>query len=441
MGEPTDNLKHDRSPTRVRYLVLAFLCSAAAIAYVQRNCIGVMEEDISRELDLSKKQMGAVMSAFFLAYAVLQLPAGWLSHIWGSRRALTFFTYLGAATAGACSLAWGMGLLVVARLGMGVAQAGLFPACTLTVTKWIPTTRRAFASGALGAFMSVGGAFGVFLTGRLLGWASWRWLFVLYALPGILWSVVFYRWFRDTPAEHSWVNDGERDLLPASEPAAGANKIRTLAQRTPWYSILTSWPMGCIAGQQFFRAAGYTFYGTWFAAFLRENKHLSREVAGELNALPLLGVVVGNLLGGSFSDWLLRCCGSRRVSRQWFSALSQFICAGLFLLSISIPDPWLAVGVITLGSLIASFAAPCAYAITIDMGGRYVAPIFSLMNMSGNIGAMIIPYLVGWIVDETGNWDLVLRLFAGIYISAALLWLPFRSEGSIVTDVPSHHAQ
>src|SRR5688572_24935976 len=85
------------SPTRVRFLVLAALCLAAALAYVPRNCLGVVEKEIRADLGVSEAQMSWVMSAFFMSYAVLQIPGGWLGHVWGTRRALTLFAAVWSA--------------------------------------------------------------------------------------------------------------------------------------------------------------------------------------------------------------------------------------------------------------------------------------------------------------------------------------------------------
>src|SRR5262245_32632203 len=105
-------------PTQVRYLVLATLCLAAMLAYIPRNCIGVAEQDIRGELGLSEFDMGWVMSSFFITYALLQIPTGWLGHVWGTRLALTLYAVLWSVFGGLAGLATGMTLLMLARLGM-----------------------------------------------------------------------------------------------------------------------------------------------------------------------------------------------------------------------------------------------------------------------------------------------------------------------------------
>jgi MFS family permease len=414
----------------VRFVVLAALCLAAALAYVPRSCIGVAEGDIRAGLGLSKDKMGWVISAFFITYAVFQIPTGWLGHVWGTRRALTLCAAGWSVASGLAGLALGMPLLLLTRLGMGGAQAGLFPCATSSVARWLPQRRWALASGLLGSFMQVGGALAVVLTGLLLGPLGWRWLFALYAVPGLAWAVWFFVWFRDRPEDHPGVNAAELALIrgPRPQPAGEAPER---PEATPWKALFTSPVMGCICGQQFFRAAGYVFYTSWFPTFLKEARHVGTAEAGVLTSLPLWAFMIGSPVGGLVSDWVLARTGSRRLSRQGVSVVSQLACALLIVCACFLDDPWPAVLVIAAGSFCSSFAGACAYTITIDMGGRHVAPVFSTMNMAGNVGAVAFPLLTPSLVEATGSWDLVLFLFAGLYLAAALCWLPFNPEGTL----------
>src|SRR5262249_61416191 len=88
------------APPRARHVVLAGLCLAVAIAYVHRNCVGVAEAEVRAGLRLSLDQSGLLMSSFFLTYALLQVPAGWLGSLWGPRRTLALVALVGAAAPG-----------------------------------------------------------------------------------------------------------------------------------------------------------------------------------------------------------------------------------------------------------------------------------------------------------------------------------------------------
>ncbi len=455
-------------PTWVRYKVLAMLCLAATIAYVQRNSIGVAELTIRHDLGLTREQMGQVMSAFVLTYALFQLPSGWVAHLWGTRRALSVFAFLWSVLTGVMAAATGFLGLVAARLGMGAAQAGVFPCSTASIAKWFPVTRRGLASGALGSFMSVGGAVGAILTAELLQAYSWESVFALYAVPGIIWAAWFYLWFRDAPGEHPAVNIDELSLIEGQGAAPKPKSTAPAREPTPWGAILTSSAMWWICGQQFFRAAAYMFFATWFPTYLQEHHGLSRVQAGWLTSLPFWGVVVGGFLGGAVSDGILVRTGSRRLSRQGL-AIGSMTCAALTTgLSLVVDDVALVIALFTFSAFFAALAGPCGYTITIDMGGRHVTTVFSMMNMAGNIGAMIFPAVVpllvvdrpdwvtpgaaaaavgalaapagaltglpGLLAGRLADWDMAIVALAGAYLAAALCWALVNPEGSIVPE-------
>jgi MFS family permease len=314
------------------------------------------------------------------------------------------------------------------------------------------------ASGMLASFMSVGAAGGAMLSGPLVEWVGWRWMFAIYSLPGFLWALWFYWWFRDNPADHPGVNpaelghieSGSRHTPCAVRPGSENRAFRTAGTRnpsapsadgetpapvahepTPWLAIFTSWPMWCICGQQFCRAAGYIFYTTWFTTYLIEARGLPQTEASFLTSLPLWAVVAGSPLGGVISDWLLARSGSRRISRQWLACASMAACAVLILLAFRIEHTPLAVTVIAAGSLCSAIGGPTSYAITMDMGGRHVATVFSTMNMAGNLAAVLFPLLVPYLIKWSGNWDLVFYTFAGVDAGAALCWIMFDPRGNL----------
>lgn len=398
--------------------LIVLLCVIAAIAYVARSCLGVVSKPLEADLKLNTGSLGVAMSAFYWSYALAQVPAGLLGQAWGPRRALMLFASLGAVCCALLATAVDFWTLVLAQMALGFSQAGLFPCAAQAIALWVPAGRRALASGSLGSAMSIGGFIGTMLTGYLLGidW-HWRRIYLAYAPWGLLWSVVLLAWLPS--ASRTW---------HASRPKP-PSALRTL-------DLVLHWDMWMICGQQFFRAAGYSFFLTWFPRYLQEARGVSAPQSGILTSLPLLGVVLGGLLGGLIVDAIARITGSRRASRQG-SALFSMICSAVFiLLAKAIADPLGAVVLISCGSFFGGLAGACAYTVTIDKAGPYVAPVFGLMNMTGNIGAAVFPLAVAWFLQVTGeNWSALLFLFAGIYVIAGLFWCALNPEGELVPTV------
>jgi len=403
---------------------MVWLCAAAAISYIHRNSIAVAEEAIRVDLGLSKPQMGWVLGSFFWGYALLQIPSGWVGDRFGSRGPLALFSAAWSVATGLMALMTGYASLVALRLTCGAAQAGLFPCSTRTMVDWLPATRRGFASGALGSSMSLGAALALPLTGALLEHGlGWRTVLALYVAPGLAWAIGFYVWFRDRPEEHAGVNAAELALIRRqSAPAETALRNET-RQATPWPLILSSAPLWFLSAQQFFRAAGYMFYASWFPTFLKETYGISTGQSGWLTSLPLLAVVIGSPLGGILADRLLARTGNRRLSRQGVGAASMLLSALMIWPACSIADPLPAVLVFSLGSFFASWGGAVSYAASMDLGGRHVATAFAIMNMSGNFGAAIFPGIAAELQTRTESWNAVLMMFFLIYIAAAVCWL------------------
>jgi MFS family permease len=410
--------------SHVRHGVLAWLCVATTIAYVDRGCLSVAEKLIRADLGLTESQMGLAMSAFFLTYALFQMPAVWFDQVCGSRQSLPLFAVSWSIFTAMCGLANGSAGLLLARLAMGGAEAGIFPASTGALGRWFPPDRRAWVSGVLTSFMGVGGALGAALTGAILVVVPWRWMFMLYAVPGLVWALGFFCWFRDSPREHPSVNEAELALIdggpaPVAEEAAVADDPGRL---------LRSRAVAGLAAQQFFRAAGAIFYISWFPTYLRETRGVNVWQAGLLASLPHWATVAGCLAGGWISDGVLARTGSLRHARQGVAATSMVVATVLISLAYPVSDVRLAVVVLSAGAFAAALAGPCAYALTIDLGGRRTPQVMGVMNTSGAVGSIVFPAIAPWLVAASGSWDAVLALFAGIHLAAGACWLAFDAD-------------
>ena len=425
-------------PTWVRYQVVAALCAAAAIAYICRHWSGVAEAEIAADLKLTDAQLSNVMSWFFITYGAFQIPGGLFAHRFGGRTALLVVAVMWSLASVLAGFAfWYWALLTAILLG-GVAQAGIFPACVSVFSKWMPVSERSFACGSLGSFMSVGAAISSALTGWLISLGiSWRWIVIFYSIPGIIWAVAFYLWFRDRPSEHRGVNASELALIRGeSSPISELDDAETKPEPTPWGTIFTSASMGFICGQHFFRALGFIFYVTWLPRYLKETRGVSTAESGFLATLPILAVVVGGILGGAASDWIFRRTGSLRLSRYGVATVCMVGCAVMTLVAYLATTTAEAMTCITAASFIAAFGGVAAYVVTIDLGGKHVPSIFGIMNMAGNAGAAVCPILVERFVRLTGGWDLVLLPFVGVYLLAALCWFLLIWTGGIFGPLP-----
>lgn len=410
-------------PTNIRYQALTWLTIAAALSYLCRNSVGVAESTIRKDLELTLEQSGWFMGAFFWSYAILQMPSGWIAERQGTRIALSVFA-LGWSFAMICiGIAPGFWLLIAAQLIMGAAQSGIFPASCNSIGHWMPLSRRSLACGILAAGMQLGAILASGLTGELMAPLGWRWVFVLFALPSILWTFGFYFWFRDRPTMVAAVNASEHALIGSGRESESSKQQTESNELIPLRMIIFSPVMLWLCGQQICRAAGYMFFASWFPTFLQETRNVSVKDSGYLQGLVLAGTLIGSIFGGMITDWIWRRTKSLRISRSGVGAAALGACSLLILGAWFVESVTLAVALLTLGAFFAALAGPAAIATTIDIAGPRVPQVFGLMNMSGNLAAAACPVLVGMLFQVTANWNLVLLLFAGIYLAGATCWI------------------
>lgn len=420
-----------KGATGVRYRVLVLLTLAAAISYLVRNAVSVAESTIRKELELSIAQSAWFMGSFYWSYALCQVPSGWLSQRWGTRAALGLFAVLWSLAALMFKVSPGLWLLVIAQLLMGIAQAGVFPASCSAIASWMPLSRRSISCAVLASGMQVGAILASFLTGSLLASLGWRNLFVLYALPGFVWAGWFWWQYRNSPAADPQVNtaelaiiqqDSDQVLAKTHEPSPAPTR-RTAQTSAPWLAMVRNQTLWLLCGQQTARAAGYMFFASWFPTFLQQTRGVSINQSGMLQGLVFAGTLMGSLCGGWITDWIFKRTTNLRLSRSLVGFAALASCGGLILAAWFIEDVTLAVLLMAAGSVCAALAGPCAFSATIDVGGQHVPQVFGTMNMAGNIAAALCPVVVAAIFSWTGNWNLVLLLFAFTYVCGALCWL------------------
>ncbi len=409
----------------MRYNLLSFLGAVTVIAYLQRSALGVPSKQIEGELGITSQDMGLVWLAWYAGYAAFQLPAGWVADRLGSKSALILFAVCWSAITAVVGAATGFTGLLVLWGAMGCAQAGIFVCATKGIGATFRPTQQALASGVLACCMAGGAALSQFVTGQLFGPLTWQEILAVYAVPGIVWAAVFAL---VVPAP-----DGPK-RAPEPQPEDWALVHSAPAAPVRWSRLFTDRNMLLLCGQQFQRAAATALFFTWFPRYLQETKGISVTASGNLAAWPLLAGMLGGLVGGTLSDALLRRTNNARASRQGMAGAAMVVCAAVSLAAYYADDANTAVLLVSIAAFCGYIGGVSAYATAIAMGGKRVAPVFATMNMSGNIGAGLFPYVVGLLVLATGNWNSLILLFAALFAGSAVCWAFLNPKGTLFEE-------
>jgi MFS family permease len=406
--------------TRARYWVIVFAVTLAVIQYIDRVCISKAMPAIQRDLGFSNVQAGYVFGAFTLAYALFEIPGGWLGDKFGPRKVLmrvvVWWSFFTAATAWATSA---LSMMAV-RFLFGAGEAGCFPNITKAFTTWLPKDERVRAQSVLWLSARWGGAVTPLLVVAVLSVvSSWRRAFELFGLVGIVWAVLFYRWFRDNPHEHPSVNAAERKLL------TGVENLASRHAQVPWRVFFSSRSAWLLWIQYACLSYVWYFYVTWFPTYLdaAHGKSLGPVRLAVLAGLPLFGGGFGSLVSGFCAAPLARRIGGVGRARKALAA-GGFVAASVFFLtSMYARDPILMPILIALGGLSIDLVLPCAWGTCMDVGGRFAGTFSGSMNMMGNLGGFVAPIATGYILDLTGSWSLAFYISSAVYLAGAVCWL------------------
>lgn len=409
-------------PSRARFGVVGFCVALAVVTYLDRACIGVLAPDIRRDLGLDMKQMSYVFSAFTLAYAIFEIPTAWWAERIGTRLVLarivtwwSAFTLLTAATVGLKSM-------VAVRFLFGAGEAGAWPSATRVFSRWIPASERGRVQGVFfaGAHLAAGLTPPLVLV--LAPLVGWRGVFLVFGSLGFVWAWAWLRWFRDRPADHPGVNAAELAHIvggTAAKPAGhgAAPKLWGPLVRSPEVWLL------CVVA--FANGYGFYFVITWLPTFLG-TLGFSAATLALYSGLPMIFAVPADLLGGVTTDWLARRFGLRLGRALVGGAAYTVAAAAMFAATRATGNPHAAAVLLAVAGGASMFALAASWATCIEVSTEHSGLVSATMNTVGQIGGMLSPIVLAWLVErsgEAGRWLLPLQLIAALYLLAALCWL------------------
>jgi ACS family glucarate transporter-like MFS transporter len=415
-------------PTRVRYVTTAFAMVLAIVMYLDRVCISQAAPAMTHDLGLTRVQMGWALSIFAWAYALFEVPGGWLGDRIGPRRVLMRIVLWWSFFTAATGWVWNAASLIATRALFGAGEAGCFPNLTRVFTTWLPVRERERAQGLLWLSARWSGAFTPLVVAYVLDLITWRRTFEIFGLLGVAWAIAFYWWYRDDPRTHPSVNEAELALLPTREQSA-------VGARIPWSRLVGSVSLWLLCIQYACLSYGWYFYVTWLPTYLREARGTSVKFGALLASLPLLLGGIGCMVGAQMIRRLARDRSNIILARR-IVAIVGFVGASASVFAFTqVVDPVRAMLLLGLAGFFNDFVMPACWAGCMDIGGRYSGTVSGAMNMVGNIGGALSPLIIGYILTwNPGNWTLTFYVSSAIYLMGGVCWLfidahtPLRSD-------------
>jgi ACS family D-galactonate transporter-like MFS transporter len=397
--------------TTVRWKIFCMMLLLIAINYIDRASLSVAMPLIAKEFDLSPTMQGVILSAFFWTYALMQIPGGMLADRFKPRIVIATATLFWGLFQAAAALCTSSTSLLLTRLGLGAAEAPIYPAGGKLNAIWMTQNERGRGATLLDGGAPLGAALGaIIITWLITALGSWRLAFVVAGVGTVLAGIWAWHYIRNNPRDHSGVNEAEARYIEHSHALEFSQEPGKLSGRSlDFFKYRSVWLM--FFGWMCFNTV---FYGllTWMPNYLNKVHGFDIKQMGGASFIIFFCGFVGELAGGWIADkWKAAGGNPNKVMRTLFGIAAVVATVSIFSVAYT-TDP---VAVVVLLSTTLFFIRWCGlyWCIPSILGTRdKIGFLGGTMNLGGNIGGISVPIIVGMIVQFTGSYFLALMFFA-----------------------------
>jgi ACS family tartrate transporter-like MFS transporter len=421
-----DSLAIAQSAKRKAYLNIVLpLFLTSVISYLDRVNIGYAALTMNQDLGLSAGMFGMGAGIFFAGYILFEIPGALIAErysakVWLARIMLTWGLVSGLMAF--MSATWHFYLL---RFLLGAAEASLYPVIYATcIPRWFGAQDRARAIALLLTSLQVSGIVGAPLAGWMLGMPlfglkGWQGLFLLEAIPALLFGFVIILWMADRPVDATWLTEEEKKFL--EEQYRKEVEAKTAVRRYTVFEALREPEVIKLCVAYFLWISGFWGFNYWMPQVLKSLSGWSNLAIGWLTAIPMALSLAAMLAIGHSS--------SKQNEIRWHGAVGLFIGAIGLGAGTMMKDPWIAFVFVILAAIgaYAPFGVWWSYPTTF-LSGTAAAGAIGMINSFGNIGGFVGPYLTGFIKEKTGSYTGAWLSLACSLLVAGLLMLSFKKR-------------
>lgn len=386
---------------RFRWYICGLLFFATTINYIDRQVIGLLKPVLEKEMGWKESEYGWIVFAFQAAYAVMMPLAGRLIDWAGTRLGYALAVALWSMAAMAHSLprsALGFG---AARFGLGLSEAGNFPAAIKTVADWFPQRERALATGIFNSGANVGAILAPLVVPYLALHYGWRAAFLVTGAVGFLWVVLWLALFREPQTTAGGKHQASSDRLPYRQ---------ILRSRAAWAFFIG----------KFLTDPVWWFYLFWLPGFLNRIYGLDLSHLGPPVIVVYQASAVGSVGGGWISAKLIQR-GWRPARAREAAMLLCAVCVTAVIFVITAGrHMWLAVALVSIATAAHQGWSANLYTLASDsFPSGAVGSVVGLGGMGGAVGGMLVAPLVGyWLDFSHGAYGPLFVIAGSIYLVA-----------------------
>jgi ACS family hexuronate transporter-like MFS transporter len=394
-----------------RWRIAALICCAITISYFDRQTLPLAITAIQRDIPVSNTRFSDLQAAFLVAYALLYALGGKLIDLLGTRTGFLIIMLWWSLACASHGLATGFGMLMVSRLLLGMGEGGGFPAATKAVSEWFPVQERSLAMGIINAGTALGAVVAPPFIAIVLSYASWRWVFLLSGIAGLVWAA--WWWFEYwSPGVHPRLTEPERDALAPSE-----------SERAPsWYGLFGLREVWGLVSAKFLSDSAWYFYLFWLPKYLYDARGFDVKAIGYFAWIPYAAAGIGCLGGGWFSGHLLRQGRSLNMARKMALGLSAAVMP--FIAMVPHVPVQFAMALFSLAFFGQQSWSTLIMVLPADLFPRSaVGSVAGLVGFGGAIGGSVFGLVVGYLLDHEIGYGTVFGIVSTLHVLAFLLIL------------------
>ncbi|MFT4066493.1 MFS transporter [Paraburkholderia sp.] len=404
-----------------RWVVVVLVTAIMFINYIDRSAIGYAAGPLMQALRITPVQWGLLTSTFAIGYLIFNFVGGMLVDRLGPRAIGTVSGVLWAVSSLLIGMSTGLGMLVLARAILGIAEGPGFPTAARAVGQWLPQHEQ---GRAISLYTGLGVPFsllvGAPLVTSLIAFQGWRFAFYALAASTLVWVVVWVALFRDSPSQHPRVGAEELRYIESGRVAARGDD-----KSVPWHVVFTNKALVAMFFAYFGWGYAYWTFVYWLPAHLFSAYHIDILHVGMLSSLPWLAATITTLAGGWFVDRLYRRTGSKYRSRSLVLGVCMALTALCMLPVIFEPTLFNAILSVTLGMGIGWFAGACFWLIPIDALPERPALATGFITTGTALAGITSPVITGWLIEQTGSFHTTFMVMMALLFISALLVLCF----------------
>ncbi len=403
-----------------RWIIVALLFMATTINYIDRQIIGLLKPILEIEFEWSESDFARIVVAFTAAYAIGLLLFGRLIDRVGTKigysLSVIIWSLMGMLHAAANSV---IGFCVV-RIGLGLGEAGNFPAAMKTVAEWFPKKERALAAGLFNSGTSIGVVMALILTPWILNSYGWRQVFLITGALGFVW-LILWLWLYEIPRKQKYLSKEEYSLITEEDDIRADEEINS--KPTKWIRLFTFPQTWAFVFGKFLIDPIYWFFLFWLPSYFSSTFNLDLKRPSLELMIIYSATTVGSIAGGYFSSRLIKSGMQPLKARKTVLFIIAILELSIILAQY-VTNVWVAVGLISLAVAAHQAWATNVFTTASDMFPKQtVSSVVGIGGMAGAIGGIFFPVLVGYLLDSykalgnlSGGYNILFTLCGVTYL-------------------------